>query len=139
MLMPSIFGESFLNDFIEPFETSSNSSTFMNTDVEENEKGYMITMDIPGVHKEDVHAELKDGYLTVEATSHSNNDEKDEKGNYIRRERYYGTANRSFYVGKELEHEDIHAKYDNGVLTVTFPKEAKKKVPEEKKFISIEG
>ena len=61
MLMPSIFGESFLNDFIEPFETSSNSSTFMNTDVEENEKGYMITMDIPGVHKEDVHAELKDG------------------------------------------------------------------------------
>ena len=99
MLMPSIFGESFLNDFMEPFETSNNSSTFMNTDVEENEKGYMITMDIPGVHKEDVHAELKDGYLTVEATSHSNNDEKDEKGNYIRRERYYGTANRSFYVG----------------------------------------
>ena len=138
MLMPSIFGESFLNDFIEPFETSSNSSTFMNTDVEENEKGYMITMDIPGVHKEDVHAELKDGYLTVEATSHSNNDEKDEKGNYIRRERYYGTANRSFYVGSSIKHEDIHAKYENGILHVTFPKEETKKEAEEKKFVSID-
>ena len=52
---------------------------------------------------------------------------------------YNSCCSRSFYVGKELEHEDIHAKYDNGVLTVTFPKEAKKKVPEEKKFISIEG
>ena len=124
MLMPSIFGESFLNDFIEPFETSNNSSTFMISDVEENEKGYMITMDIPGVHKEDVHAELKDGYLTVEATSHSNNDEKDEKGNYIRRERYYGTANRSFYVGN-IDKSAISAKFENGVLEVTLPKQEK--------------
>ena len=139
MLMPSIFGESFLNDFIEPFETSSNSSTFMNTDVEENEKGYMITMDIPGVHKEDVHAELKDGYLTVEATSHSNNDEKDEKGNYIRRERYYGTANRSFYVGNDITQEDIKAKFENGILSLSVPKPVEQKKVETSKRIAIEG
>ena len=127
MLMPSIFGESFLNDFIEPFETSNNSSTFMNTDVEENEKGYMITMDIPGVHKEDVHAELKDGYL------------KDEKGNYIRRERYYGTANRSFYVGNDITQEDIKAKFENGTLKMFVPKIEPKPQVEEKKYIPIEG
>ena len=139
MLMPSIFGESFLNDFIEPFETSNNSSTFMNTDVEENEKGYMITMDIPGVHKEDVHAELKDGYLTVEATSHSNYDEKDEKGNYIRRERYYGTANRSFYVGNDITQEDIKAKFENGILSLSVPKPVEQKKVETSKRIAIEG
>ena len=139
MLMPSIFGESFLNDFMEPFETSNNSSTFMNTDVEENEKGYMITMDIPGVHKEDVHAELKDGYLTVEATSHSNNDEKDEKGNYIRRERYYGTANRSFYVGSGVTQEDIKAKFENGILSLSVPKPVEQKKVETSKRIAIEG
>ena len=139
MLMPSIFGESFLNDFIEPFETSNNSSTFMNTDVEENEKGYMITIDIPGVHKEDVHAELKDGYLTVEATSHSNNDEKDERGNYIRRERYYGTANRSFYVGNDITQEDIKAKFENGTLKMFVPKIEPKPQVEDKKYIPIEG
>lgn len=111
----------------------------MNTDVEENEKGYMITMDIPGVHKEDVHAELKDGYLTVEATSHSNNDEKMKKGNYIRRERYYGTANRSFYVGNDITQEDIKAKFENGTLKMFVPKIEPKPQVEEKKYIPIEG
>ena len=139
MLMPSIFGESFLNDFIEPFETSNNSSTFMNTDVEENEKGYMITMDIPGVHKEDVNAELKEGNLTVEATSHRNNDEKDEKGNYIRRERYYGTANRSFYVGNDITQEDIKAKFENGILSLSVPKPVEQKKVETSKRIAIDG
>ena len=82
---------------------------------------------------------ITDGYLNIQASRTENKDEKDNNGKYVHRERYTGQCSRSFYVGKELEHEDIHAKYDNGVLTVTFPKEAKKKVPEEKKFISIEG
>ena len=82
---------------------------------------------------------ITDGYLNIQASRTENKDDKDNNGKYVHRERYTGQCSRSFYVGKELEHEDIHAKYDNGVLTVTFPKEAKKKVPEEKKFISIEG
>ena len=74
-----------------------------------------------------------------ETVDEKNKDEKDNNGKYVHRERYTGQCSRSFYVGKDLEHEDIRAKYDNGVLTITFPKEAKKKEPEEKKFISIEG
>ena len=115
MLMPSIFGEDLFDDWMRlPVER-------------ENHRGYRA-------------AELlKDGYLNIQASRTENKDEKDNNGKYVHRERYTGQCSRSFYVGKELEHEDIHAKYDNGVLTVTFPKEAKKKVPEEKKFISIEG
>ena len=135
MLMPSIFGENFLNYYTEPFKMTN---AFMRTDVEENEKGYMITMNVPGVQKEDVHAELKDGYLTVEATSQSNVDEKDEKSRYIRKERYYGTASRKFYVGDNVTQEDIKAKFENGTLKIFVPKIEAKPQADEKKYIKIE-
>ena len=135
MLMPSIFGENFLNYYTEPFKMTN---AFMRTDVEENEKGYMITMNVPGVQKEDVHAELKDGYLTVEATSQSNVDEKDEKSRYIRKERYYGTASRKFYVGDNVTQEDIKAKFENGTLKIFVPKIETKPQADEKKYIKIE-
>ena len=111
----------------------------MKTDIKDVDGNYELSIDLPGFHKEDVKIQLKDGYLNIQASRTENKDEKDNNGKYVHRERYTGQCSRSFYVGKELEHEDIHAKYDNGVLIVTFPKEAKKKVPEEKKFISIEG
>ncbi len=132
MLMPSIFGENFLNYYTEPFKMTN---AFMRTDVEENEKGYMITMNVPGVQKEDVHAELKDGYLTVEATSQSN---VDEKSRYIRKERYYGTASRKFYVGDNVTQEDIKAKFENGTLKIFVPKIETKPQADEKKYIKIE-
>ena len=135
MLMPSILGENFLNYYTEPFKMTN---AFMRTDVEENEKGYMITMNVPGVQKEDVHAELKDGYLTVEATSQSNVDEKDEKSRYIRKERYYGTASRKFYVGDNVTQEDIKAKFENGTLKIFVPKIETKPQADEKKYIKIE-
>ena len=69
--------------------------------------------------------QLKDGYLNIQATREEKKDEKDGKGKYVRRERYTGTCNRSFYIGKSIKHEDIHAKYDNGILHLTFPKEPK--------------
>ena len=132
MLMPSILGENFLNYYTEPFKMTN---AFMRTDVEENEKGYMITMNVPGVQKEDVHAELKDGYLTVEATSQSN---VDEKSRYIRKERYYGTASRKFYVGDNVTQEDIKAKFENGTLKIFVPKIEAKPQADEKKYIKIE-
>ena len=132
MLMPSIFGENFLNYYTEPFKMTN---AFMRTDVEENEKGYMITMNVPGVQKEDVHAELKDGYLTVEATSQSN---VDEKSRYIRKERYYGTASRKFYVGDNVTQEDIKAKFENGTLKIFVPKIETKPQADENKYIKIE-
>ena len=144
MLMPSIFGENLFDDWMRlpaSRETNRgyNTAELMKTDIKEVGGNYEISMDLPGFHKEDVKIQLKDGYLTVQASRTEAKDKKEENGKYIHKERYTGQCSRSFYVGKDLEHEDIHAKYDNGVLTVTFPKEAKKKVPEEKKFISIEG
>ena len=145
MLMPSIFGENLFDDWMRfPTERQSNAgyrnAELMKTDIKETDAGYELEIDLPGFTKDEVSAELNNGYLTVSAAKGLDQDEQEkDTGRYIRRERYAGSCQRSFYVGKDLEHEDIHAKYDNGVLTVTFPKEAKKKEPEEKKFISIEG
>ena len=144
MLMPSIFGEDLFDDWMRvPVERETNrgyrTTELMKTDIKDVDGSYELSMDLPGFHKEDVKIQLKDGYLNIQASRTENKDEKDNHGKYVHRERYTGQCSRSFYVGKELEHEDIHAKYVNGVLVVTFPKEVKKKVPEEKKFISIEG
>ena len=97
-----------------------------------------LEIDLPGFKKEDVKIQLKNGYLNIQATREEKKDEKDDKGKYVRRERYTGTCNRSFYVGSSIKHEDIHAKYENGILHVTFPKEETKKEAEEKKFVSID-
>ena len=88
--------------------------------------------------KEDVKAELKDGYLTVTAQQNTNKDEKDKEGNYIRKERYSGSCQRSFYVGEGVKQEDLKAAFNNGILTVAVPKEAEKPAEEEKKYITIE-
>ena len=89
--------------------------------------------------KEDVKAELKDGYLTVSAETNTKKDEKAEDGKYIRRERYSGSCCRSFYVGDGVKQEDIKAKFEDGTLKLFVPKEAAKPAVEQKKYISIEG
>lgn len=142
MLMPSIFRENLLDDFFGyPFRGSYDSSVneLMKTDVKETDQGYEMTMNLPGIKKENVQAELKDGYLTIRASSNSENDEKDKDGKYIRRERYSGTCSRSFYVGDEVKQEDIKAKFEDGTLKLTIPKHNAKAVEEEKKLIAIEG
>lgn len=96
-------------------------------------------MNLPGVKKEDVKAELKDGYLTVQVSSNTNNDEKDDKGRYIRRERFSGSCSRRFYVGQRVKQEDIKAKFENGILTMVVPKKEKEPAVEENKYIAIEG
>jgi HSP20 family protein len=92
MLMPSIFGNDFMNDFFGGFPYKSNGT--MQTDVSETDKGYKVTMNLPGYQKEDIKGEVKDGYLTVTATTSKNNDEKDKDGKYIRKERYSGSCSR---------------------------------------------
>ena len=143
MLMPSIFGESFLDDFFEdPFDNyayAMNTSNLMKTDVKDTDQGYEITMNLPGVKKEDVKAELKDGYLTISASTNSNKDEKDGNGRYIRRERYSGSCSRSFYVGEDVTQDEIKAKFENGALTLLVPKKDQKPAVEDKKYIAIEG
>ncbi len=141
MLMPSIFGESLLDRFFdEPFGSFYNDRTeMMKTDIKDTDHGYELTMNVPGVKKEDVKAELKDGYLTVNVSSNSSKDEKDENGRYIRRERYSGSCSRSFYVGEDVTQEDIKAKFEDGTLKLTIPKKEAKPAVDEKKYIAIEG
>lgn len=110
----------------------------MKTDVREHENGYELDVDLPGIKKENVKVKLEDGYLTISASTAQNNDEKDKKGNYIRRERFSGSYSRSFYVGEEVKETDIKAKFDNGVLQLSIPKpEVLPKQPESK-YIAIE-
>ncbi len=145
MLMPSIFGENLLDDFFGDLNGAARnqmryaapSSSLMKTDIKETENDYEINIDLPGFKKEDVQAELKDGYLVITAKNESSMEDTSSK-EYIRRERFYGTCSRSFYVGKDVQQEDISAKFENGVLVMNVPKHVEKPV-EEKKYIAITG
>ena len=142
MLMPSLFDE-FFDDFARPAKSvvryNYPANAVMKTDVKEDENGYHLDIELPGYKKDDIKAELKEGYMTTTATKAENKDEADKKGNYIRRERYQGTSSRSFYVGEEVKEEDIKAKFEDGILKVFVPKiEAVPEVPQTK-FIAIEG
>ena len=131
--------DDFFNDpfFSTPFSQSSN--TLMRTDVRDDGTNYMLDIDLPGFNKEDIQAELKNGYLTIGAVREDNKEEKDNNGKVIRQERYSGSCRRSFYVGDQLKQEDIHAAFENGVLKLQFPKEAPKAVEEAPRYIPING
>ena len=144
MLLPEIFDDNLTNGLFDdlfdfPFAGSRNYQEMMQTDVKDEGNDYELTISLPGFEKKDLKAELKDGYMTISADHEENNDEKDKKGKYIRRERYTGHCSRSFYVGKNLKEEDVKAKFENGILTLSFPKEEKKPEVDEKKLIAIEG
>ncbi len=148
-MMPSIFGENLFDDWMDfPFDRDffgqknplygKHGKNMMKTDVRETDKGYELDVDLPGFKKDEISAQLKDGYLTISAAKGLDKDEKNEDGKYIRRERYAGAMSRSFYVGEGVEQEDIHAKYENGILKLSIPKKDAREV-EQKKYISIEG
>lgn len=152
MLLPrtntlnSIFGENlfdeFFEDFARPARTAARYNTtpgIMRTDIRESNTGYELDIDLPGCKKEDVKAELKEGYLTISAETNKSDEQKDENGRYIRRERYYGTCSRSFYVGEDITQEDIRARFEDGILKVSVPKKEAKPVIEESRYIPIEG
>ena len=133
----SLFDNMFDDMFRDPFFTNSNNTKLMKTDIQEKDNNYILDMDLPGYEKEDIKAQLKDGYLTITAQKNTSNDDKDEEGNYIRRERYCGKCSRSFYVGDSIKEEDIKANFNNGILELTFPKEVEQKA-EERKYITID-
>ena len=154
MLMPSIFGENLFDDFFGDFPFyyddramkdaekklyGHKANHVMKTDIKEMNNGYELIVDLPGFKKDEITAELKDGYLTISAAKGLDKDEKDKEGKYIRRERYAGNMSRSFYVGKDITEKDIHGKYENGILMLDIPKKAPEKKVEEKKFVTIEG
>ena len=100
----------------------------MKTDVRETEDTYEVDIDLPGFKKDEISVDLKDGYLTISAAKGLDKDEKDKKGKYIRQERYAGACSRSCYVG-DVESKDVSAKYEDGILKISVPKESKKELP----------
>ena len=144
MLMPSIFGEDLFNDWFSfpDFDKKyygKNTDQVMKTDIKEKDKEYEVDIELPGYKKEDVKAELKDGYLTISAAKNVSTEDKKEDGKYIRKERFSGNVSRSFYVGEDMTQEDIHAKFGDGILKLTVPKKEAKKVEDKKSYITIEG
>ena len=150
MLMPSIFGENLFDDnwMDFPFDRDfwgrknplygKNANKIMKTDIREHDGGYELDVDLPGFKKDEINVELENGYLTISATKGLDKDEQDKKGKYIRRERYAGAMQRSFYVGDEVTQEDIKAKFEDGILRLSIPKKDAQTV-ETKKTIAIEG
>ena len=133
MRVPSIFGESLFDDFMDfPFEREffgrrnplygKHEKNMMKTDIKQTDAGYEMDIDLPGFKKEDVTAKLENGYLTISASKGVDKDEKNDEGVYIRRERYVGQCSRSFYVGEDVKQEEIKAKFEDGILKVFIPK-----------------
>lgn len=121
--------------FDDAFAYSRNG--LMRTDVRKKDGYYMLDVELPGYKKEDIKISLFNGNLTISAEHHETEEEKDNKGFVVRQERYYGNCSRTFYVGDTVRQTDVHAAYNNGILTVTVPT-AEKKEAEEKKFIDIQ-
>ena len=152
MLMPSIFGENLFDDFFTPFYYDDKdekkaekklyghrAQNLLRTDIKETKEGYELVIDVPGFKKDEVRVALKDGYLTVSAAKGLDKDEEDKKGHYIRQERYSGAMSRTFYVGEDVKQEDIKAKFENGILSLSVPKPVEQKKVETSKRIAIEG
>ena len=149
MLVPSIFANSVFDDFFDfPYVNDKkterklyghNAANLMKTDIQEYDDGYQLEIDLPGFKKDEVTAELNDGYITISAAKGLDKDEKDKKtGKYIRKERYAGSMSRSFYIGEGITQDEISAKYENGILQLKIPKKTDKAVAG-KNYIAIEG
>lgn len=143
-LRTGFFGDNMFGDLLDgiskPFESIEGFTRqyLMKTDIKEHDDKMAFTIDLPGVKKEDVRAELDEGNLIITATRNSESTEQDADGKYIRRERFIGAVSRSFYVGEDVKQEDIKAKFENGILKLEVPKVECKEEPEQKNYITIE-
>ena len=149
MMMPSIFGENLFDDFMNGFAFPAfqdvdktlygkHAKNLMKTDVKDTKDGYEVDIDLPGFKKDEIKIQLNNGTLTVSAAKGLDKDEEDKEKKYVRRERYAGAMSRSFYVGDHVTEEDVHPKYENGILSFTIPKKEQKAVEQKDKFIAIE-
>ena len=139
-MVPSIYGENMFDDFFDNSFFGGHSPLFgkhernlMKTDIHETDdaKAYRFAVELPGFQKDEISVELQNGYLTIQAAKGLDKEEQDKKGKYIRQERYAGACSRSFYVGEDVEPEEVSAKFEDGILTISVPKAAKKQLPKQ--------
>ena len=137
-MMPSIFGENLFDDFFDndfgmfpalpgrdPLY-GKHAKNLMKTDVRETGNTYELDIDLPGFKKDEISVDLKNGYLSISAAKGLDRDQQDKEGRYIRQERYAGACSRSFYVGEDVEPDQISAKFESGILQISVPKAAKR-------------
>lgn len=138
MLMPRRNNFALDDFFDDPFfrREERHLHPLMKTDIRENENSYIIDVDLPGFDKENIKIDVTDGYLNINASV--NNEEKEEKDNYLRKERFSGECSRSFYIGEDVKTEDIKANFRNGILTLDVPKVNEEDKKSDKKFITID-
>ncbi len=147
-MLPSIFGENLLDDWFDfPSEKDffgshnpvfgKHAKNLMRTDIRETDTSYELDVDLPGFKKEDIKAQVENGYLTISAAKGVEKKEDEKKGQYIRQERFSGACSRSFYVGDNVTEQDITAKFEDGILKLSIPKKDQQQV-ETKKYIAIE-
>ena len=158
MMMPTVFGENMFDDLFNGFNSfpfygldradkdvekklyGRHSRNLMKTDIKEKEDGYEIVTDLPGFAKDEIKVSVENGYLTISAAKGLDEDEQEKKsGRYIRRERFAGACERSFYVGDDITQADVKAQFQHGILKLFVPKKEAKPAVEQTKYVAIEG
>ena len=139
MLTPYLVAKNMFDELAETAFGANTLRGMMNTDIKESDQGYELDIDLPGVHKEQLAAELKDGYLCISATVEQTSNENVQNERYLRRERFLGSCRRSFYVGERVKQEDIRARFEDGILRLFIPKATQQAQLEQKNLIAIEG
>ena len=134
MLMPKIFDDDFFRDDFFDRKDRMNFN-LMKTDIREDDKSYLLEIDLPGYSKDDIKIDITDGYLTINAKVEKENN--DDSKNYVRRERFTGEVSRSFYVGEDIKEDEVKASFKNGILTLEVPKLSLEDKKKDKKYIEI--
>lgn len=140
MFITSIVRENTMDDYAGHGHTNSHDTYpqgMMSTDIMETDQGYEMEISLPGINKNDIRMQLKDGYLTIGARTGNETEDNKKEGRYIRRERFAGKMMRTFFVGKDVKESDIHPKYENGILSFKISK-ADQIVEDKHHYISIE-
>ncbi len=139
MLLPYTIAKTMFEEVFDSAFSNHNLGGMMSTDIKENDQGYELIIDLPSVSKENLSAELKDGYLCISAVVGENSQDNTQSEKYLRRERFVGSCRRSFYVGDKVKQEDIRARFENGSLHLFVPKQPQVVQLESKNLIAIEG
>ena len=134
MLVPRRKNWDLFDDFFEDFPVVE--SKCMKTDIKEHDDNYELIVDLPGFSKDNINISIENGYLEISAKTTSDKEEN-EKGKYLRRERFEGEYRRSFYIGDNITEDEIKASFKNGILKINVPK-VKENPKANKKYIEID-
>jgi len=124
-MLDDVFGDLMKGFWVKPVAFPGNGELNMKVDVSEDDKGYSIHADIPGVKKEDIHIDIDGGQVSIRAEV-KRESEKKEGEKVLHNERYYGMVSRSMSLPIEVDPQAAKAEYKDGVLNLTLPKKAAK-------------